>query len=419
MNSKSDVIIVGAGISGLYAASILVESGKSVRIFDRDSNIGGRIQTEEVGGFLLDKGFQILLPAYEEAKRAFDYEKLELKRFERGARILIDGKWVVVRDPLDAPWQALFSLFSPVGTFHDKLGIAYLQQRAMRGTLEGEEERSTEEYLKHAGFSERMLSQFFRPFFEGVFLEPDLSRSSKEFAFFFSLFAKEGGAVPKAGMRSLPMQLAEKIPNELFSLNEEVESVKGTNVCLASGEEVSADQIILAVNEEALYKLLGSDSPSPKRARGTTCIYFKGPGKLSLPPFLHLLPSSEVGISNIAPLSSLSRSYARSGEALLAVSLTHREEMKTSQIDNLEELVQEELVATFGESYRDLSPIKSYNIPHALPSEKLEEKELSLRPNVHLAGDVSEQGSINGALIAGRRAAERVLGSNSLSGSRN
>ena len=46
-----DVLIVGAGMAGLTAATQLYSKGFSVRVLERESVIGGRIRTDVVDGF--------------------------------------------------------------------------------------------------------------------------------------------------------------------------------------------------------------------------------------------------------------------------------------------------------------------------------------------------------------------------------
>lgn len=48
---------------------------------------GGRVRTDKVNGFLLDRGFQIFLTSYPEARAALDYDALQLKPFYAGALV--------------------------------------------------------------------------------------------------------------------------------------------------------------------------------------------------------------------------------------------------------------------------------------------------------------------------------------------
>src|SRR5271166_910876 len=102
-SSSPDILIVGAGLAGLCCARRLAEAGVSVQIIEASDGIGGRVRTDEVEGFLLDRGFQVLLTAYPEAKKILDYEQLDLREFEPGAIVRRDGGFHTISDPIRRP----------------------------------------------------------------------------------------------------------------------------------------------------------------------------------------------------------------------------------------------------------------------------------------------------------------------------
>ena len=74
-----------AGVAGLSCAGKLHKAGKTFKIYEASNDIGGRVQTDKIDGFLLDRGFQIFLTSYPTAKQLLDYEALDLKPFYAGS----------------------------------------------------------------------------------------------------------------------------------------------------------------------------------------------------------------------------------------------------------------------------------------------------------------------------------------------
>ena len=100
---KTDVIVIGAGLAGLNCAALRQEHGIDVEIVEAADGVGGRVRTDHVDGFLLDRGFQVLFDGYPEAKRALDLEALDLKACQPGADIWWDGRMRTIGHPLRDP----------------------------------------------------------------------------------------------------------------------------------------------------------------------------------------------------------------------------------------------------------------------------------------------------------------------------
>src|SRR6516165_6806056 len=133
---KPDVIIVGAGLAGLACARRLVEVCKSFVVLEASDAVGGRVRTDIVDGFRLDRGFQFLLTAYPEARRHFDYPALKLRKFTHGVLIRWGGKFHRVADPRHDTIYGIGTLFSSVGTLGDKLKLMELETKLRSKTLE-------------------------------------------------------------------------------------------------------------------------------------------------------------------------------------------------------------------------------------------------------------------------------------------
>src|SRR5664279_1007141 len=159
-----DLIVVGAGVSGLVAAVELQRRGLSVQMVEASDDVGGRVRTDKVDGFLLDRGFQVLLTAYPEARRCLNFGGLDLREFEPGAIVRQNGRFHTISDPIRRPRQILPSAFAPLGTLNDKLLIAKLRGDVLGAEIDevlGAPEVSTNTALREYGFSERIIGRFF------------------------------------------------------------------------------------------------------------------------------------------------------------------------------------------------------------------------------------------------------------------
>ena len=270
-----DVIVVGAGLAGLCCARELHAAGLEVLVLERGDAPGGRMRTDEVDGFLLDRGFQVLLTAYPEARRALDYERLGLRPFENGALIRRDGGFARIADPFRHPLQALRSLSDAPGSLPDKLRVARLRRRLSRFSLNElltAPQVTTAEALRREGFSSDLVDAFFRPFLGGIFLDPSLETSSRLFAFVFKLFSEGEAALPAAGMQAIPRQLAEGLPEGTVRLGVTVESAAPGEVVLAGGERLAAPAVVVAADGPEAARLTGAvEAPA---ARAVTTLHY-------------------------------------------------------------------------------------------------------------------------------------------------
>ena len=233
------IIIVGAGLAGLRCAGALEERGAPWLLLESQDGPGGRVRTDYVEGFQLDRGFQVLLTAYPEARRALDYDALDLRSFAPGALIRLPGGFQRLHDPFRRPTALLSALRAPIGTLGDKLRIARLRRRLRRMSLPElwrRPERTTREALADYGFSPTIVERFWRPLFAGIQLDRSLTTSSRMFAFVFRMLAEGDSALPAAGMQAIPDQLAAGLPAGRIRYGTTVVAVDSGGVWLEDGE---------------------------------------------------------------------------------------------------------------------------------------------------------------------------------------
>lgn len=72
------------GMAGLSCGKQLHKAGVPFTILEASDGVGGRVRSDLVDGFILDRGFQIFLTSYPTAKELLDYDALDLKPFYAG-----------------------------------------------------------------------------------------------------------------------------------------------------------------------------------------------------------------------------------------------------------------------------------------------------------------------------------------------
>lgn len=431
---SSRVIIIGAGLAGLACARRLHELEVPCTVLEAADAVGGRVRTDEVDGFLLDRGFQVLLTAYPEAQRVLDYEALELRRFEPGAMVRgkkrKGGRWHELMDPWRRPGRIPATLLSGAAKFGDAWRVAKLRRQVREGEpydlLRGQSVPTIQRLLD-AGFSTRIVERFFRPFLGGIFLERELSTGSGFFEFVFRMFSDGYAAVPAGGMQRIPEQLAAALPKDTVRLNTAVEAIEsdgdgdgkgegkgegeGWRVTLAGGEVLAAGAVVVAADGPAAAALLGRDAP---RMHGTLCFYYVVKGALPPPlnrAVLTLLPEAEL-VNHVVAMSRVSSAYAPQGHELVSVSVVGA---VPGGEEGLEARVRAELVEAFGAGVARWRYLRWYRIADALPAVapgaaggEPAARVDGGRVGMYACGDWLAESSIDGALRSGRAAAEGV-----------
>ena len=400
--------IIGAGISGLVAAQTLEMAGFSPTIIESTKSVGGRVKTDLVDGYQLDHGFQVLLTSYPAAQKFLDYEALELQNFLPGAAIYTDGKENQIGDPL-RDFSLLFpTVFSTLIPLSDKIKILQLNLKLKAKSISdifAEKEKTTLHYLKDFGFSDQVITQFFQPFFSGIFLETQLKTSSRMFEFVYKMFGTGNAALPKAGIQAIPNQLAEKLKTTKILFNTKVKSVENGSITLEDGQLVESDFTIIATDPGQLL-------PNFKREtlnwKSCITLYFETEKRVIAKPLIGLLPAENTLINNIFYHTSLETSL-QSEKELLSLTVVDNQNLKDQ---DLVDKVKSELKEHF--NIEVIRLIKQYEIPQALPDLKniqysLTAAEARYSDQIFLAGDTLVNGSLNAAMLSGESAALAVI----------
>ena len=422
-----DAVIVGAGLAGLSCAVRMEAANANIRLLEADDAPGGRIRTDLVDGFRLDRGFQLLLTGYPAAQEVLDLKALRLKNFSSGALVYHEGRFHHFADPFRGSLAATIRLaFDGIVPMKDKLLVAKLRSHVKKGTvadLFARDESTTREHLVAFGFSPLMIERFFEPFLSGIFLERELVTSSRFFEFLFRMFSSSEAAVPENGMEMIPRQLAVRLRADTLQVNTQVTRLRrernGFIVDTRDGKQIAARNVVLALPDPQVRQLLDGISGRAKLGKDqhwnrTTTFYYASHRTPIADPILILNGEGPKAgpLNNAVVMSQVSGSYAPAGAHLISASVVGQAPEAQSSMEKLESEVREQLTKWFGLDVGRWEVIGGYPIAQALPlcrSALWQQAAVRLSDGVFVCGDYRELPSTQGALASGQRAAEAAL----------
>ena len=404
--SQCDVVIVGAGLAGLSAAREIQRHGLSVIVLDSSDAVGGRVRTDIVDGFQLDRGFQVMLTAYPELQTQVDMRALDLRPFDPGALVWRNGKGHAVSDPFRKPQTLATTAFAPIGSVFDKARIVVLRARVMRrkpAVLLGGQDVSTDVALRAFGFSTKIINRFFRPLFGGIQLDPHLATSRRMFDVIFRSLSEGQSVLPSRGMHALPLQMASRLSEGTIHLNTRVNTVEGAKVTLASGESITARAVVVATDGPTASSLLGIPIVE---SRKVGCVYFSADAPPTKEKYVVLDGTGNGPVLNVAVISNVAPSYAPADKHLIVAALPGVTD------GDLEAMSRQQLRSWWGPQVDSWKHLRTYVINHGGPVQKppfSPKQRVDLGNGLFVCGDHRDTGSIQGAMFSGRRCGEAVV----------
>ncbi|MBB1256628.1 FAD-dependent oxidoreductase [Streptomyces sp. OF3] len=403
--NTAEVVVVGAGMAGLACARDLLAAGVSVRVLEASDGVGGRMRTDRVEGFTVDRGFQLFNTSYPQVRGRLPLRELELCPFAPGMLVHTpEGRRRFV-DPSRRPGETADLLPGRLASGRDLLALAALSARdtlAPVALVRGGPERTTRDALAAAGFSDDFVERFFRPFLSGVFLEDELETSSRMFHLVWRSMLRGTPCLPLDGIGAVPTRLAAELPDETVRLETPVHSLTDDGVLLSDGTELPAAAVVVATGPEAASALLPGLRIPEYRVVTT---YFHTTGRRPLDEPMLVLDSARRFL-NSCVLSEVSPAYAPPGRHLVATSVLGEPGPRTEA----------ELRAALAEVYRtdtsEWHTLTTRTVPDALPAMAPPlplTRRARLGPGRFVCGDHRATGSVQGALASGARAAREVL----------
>lgn len=406
MSKRVDALIVGAGIAGLAAALHLERAGREVLVLEAGDQVGGRMRTDRVDGFTIDRGFQVINPYYPELRRLGLLEDLDLHPLRAGIRVALGSRTYGLGDPLREPDLALSSALAPVGSPLAKARLALYALHCLRSPAEDlieQDDTDVESALSQAGVSGTLYRAVLKPFLTGVFLDSPAKVSRRYGDLVLRSFLRGTPSLPRSGAQALPQSLARRLGPDRIRLNTPVSAI-GEGWVDGGAGRIEAGAVILACDPRASAGLLGTPLPT---MRSCTTYYHAMHVPPITSPFIVVDGRDRGPIINSVVLTAACADYAPPGMNLVATTT-----LSSGPSAHEEQAVRRQLALIWGVDTRSWQQVAVSAVPEALPTQRPGRpiaRPQQARDRVWVAGDHMDTPSQQGALVSGRRAAAAVL----------
>ncbi len=401
-----DVIIIGAGLSGLSTALYLESKNINYIILEKENTVGGRQKTVLINDYICDAGFQVIFKNYSELKHIPNINSLDTVKMKQGAKCWHNNRFHLITNPLYHPFEFIRSYYNNLLHISDYKSLGkYIYKLTKKDIKDifSEVNDSTVNKINQLNVSKNFKNHFLYPFFKGVFLDDSLHTSSRLFDYYFKYFYESDVLIPKEGIQALPNLIVSQLSAPKVRLNSDVTNIQNNTVTINDKEKLTAKYICCATDSHTANSLFNI----PKTDyHNVFTFYFSTPS----PPFKNkwlYLDGSHSPINNFYNVTATNPKASPKPYHLLSFS-----SIPTKKHHIIHE---NEILNTaknyFGNNVETWTLVKKFSIKQAIPQQPISYNQINTRfnsENVYFCGDWTIQGSINGALYSGRRIAQEV-----------
>ena len=371
-------VVIGGGLAGISAALTLQDAGESVELYEASDDLGGRVRSDYIDGYILDRGFQLVNSGYSELKRLKVIPEIDFCKSERTIDVVTPFGISSIGDPRLHPLQAFNS---PLGSLSEKVAVLKFLGEKPNSNI------SLRDALLASGtgdFYENLL----KPFLRGVFLTELENVDSTYGREIIKSFILGDSGLPRAGAGALSAALGARIEN--VHLNSPVESL----------DDLGDKRIIVATDAATASRLLGINEVAEHTTSYTW--YHSVPAGVITSKRLRVTSTVNPIVNSIA-ISNVISQYAPDDRTLIS----------STSLDAISDDVALNEIAKFWSlAPSEFDLVKRYEIKDSLPIFAPKSHGVSsshVRENIYIAGDYLTAGSQNGALLSGRLAAMESL----------
>ncbi len=409
--TKPDVIIIGAGFSGLSAAYYLQRKGLKVKVLEVSSQPGGRARSDKMDGFTLDRGLHFYHHSTTELSKIINIKDLGLKNTYPGYLLRYQGTFNLFTNPLYQTLDTVSTVLAKNASFTDKIrlfGLYAKLKTSIYSKLVKEQDSSSFEYLSKSGFSKKLIDSFFRPMLAANIFDYNLQSSSRFSKVYLKSLFQDHVALPKEGIGKIAASIVEKLDNDTICYKAKVKRVSENGVELVNGEFLETKYIVFATNAIDANLIVGENVLPAECSHVSTLYFSTDKAPLSKPVVILNGDNGTTLVNHVFVPSLLHPEYAPKGKHLVAVNVVKEHDLDDGE---LEVKCLTELSEWFGLKVMDWQHLKTYHIKYAMPFKPiLDEVKFSkkISNNIYACGDSLSVGSMESALHSGRETADII-----------